>query len=407
MEQFNLILLLVSLLVLAVGLCSHQVNRVPLSPPLVAFAAGLFIGPLGIDALDTSYWFLERDVLLEQGSRLALAVGLMGIALRLPPRYFFNRAWTMTVVLAGLMTAMWLVSSLLAYAILGLEPLAALLLGAVITPTDPILATSVVTGPLAHENIPARIRHLISAESGANDGLAYVFVFLPLLLFDRSPSEALLAWGVNVLLWEVGVAVVAGATMGYLAARLLRFSERHEAIGHTYFLSFTLALSLAALAGAKLLGTDGVLCVFVAGMFFTSHFPDSRQRDAERDVQEAVARFFLLPIFFYLGLVIPGREWLSLGWLAVVFVVAVIVLRRLPAVLLMRRAIRPLRSRADALIYGWFGPIGVSGIFYVVLALRHKEMPEVWLYGSLLVAASIVVYGITAAPLTRWYGRRG
>ncbi|MFW6106823.1 MAG: cation:proton antiporter [bacterium] len=144
MEQFNLIVLVISLLVLGVGLLSHQVKRTPLSPPLVAFGVGLIVGPLILRVMDVGGGPIHQGVLLEQGSRLALAVGLMGIALRLPPRYFFHNARCMTVVLGGLMTLMWLASSLIAYALLGLPLYGALLLGAVLTPTDPILATSVV-----------------------------------------------------------------------------------------------------------------------------------------------------------------------------------------------------------------------------------------------------------------------
>ncbi len=72
-----------------------------------------------------------------------------------------------------------------------------------VTPTDPVVASSIVQGKVAEENLPARIRHLLSGESGANDGLAYPFVFLPLLVLQMPPGEVLSHWLLETVLWEV------------------------------------------------------------------------------------------------------------------------------------------------------------------------------------------------------------
>ncbi len=127
---------------------------------------------------------------MKQGARLAIAIQVMGVALRLPKAYPFTHWRSLAVLLGPVMLLMWLVSGLLVYLILGLPCWVAMLVGAVITPTDPVIATSIATGKVAEQNLPTRLRNLLSAESGANDGLGYPFVLLPILILTRSPQEA-------------------------------------------------------------------------------------------------------------------------------------------------------------------------------------------------------------------------
>jgi NhaP-type Na+/H+ or K+/H+ antiporter len=137
--------------------------------------------------IDLVHWGNPK-VILEQGARIAIAIQVMGVALRLPRAYPFTHWHILAVLLGLLMPLMWLISGLLVYLLLGLPFWVAMLVGSVITPTDQVVSTSVVTGKVAEQNLPERIRHSISAESGANDGLAYPFVLLPILLLTNSAS---------------------------------------------------------------------------------------------------------------------------------------------------------------------------------------------------------------------------
>ena len=167
---------------------------------------------------------------MEQGARLAIAIQVMGVALRLPKGYPFKNWRILAVLLGPIMLIMWLVSGLLVYLIFGLPFWEAMLVGAVITPTDPVVSTSVVTGKVAEENLPERIRNSLSTESGANDGLAYPLVLLPILILTKTPTEALSEWLIPVLLWEVGAAILMGALIGYIADRLLVWAEAKQSI---------------------------------------------------------------------------------------------------------------------------------------------------------------------------------
>lgn len=127
----------------------------------------------------------------------------------------------MAVLLGLVMPLMWISSGLLAYLILGLSLPVAMLVGAVITPTDPVVASSIVTADAAKRNLPDRLRQVISAESGFNDGLAYPFVLLPILLLSRSPQDALTHWLIHTVFLEVGLAVVLGTLLGYATGKVL------------------------------------------------------------------------------------------------------------------------------------------------------------------------------------------
>lgn len=405
MQELNVALLAIGTLVLLLGLVSDYLKRVWWgSAPLTALLCGVLLSPVALDVLHPSAWGLKEADLLEQAARFTLAIGLMGVALRLPKGYVFRHWQPLTVLLALVMPLMWISSGLLVYWLLTLPFWEAMLVGAVITPTDPIVASSIVTGVVAEENLPGRIRHPLSAESGANDGLAYPFVFLSILMIQKPPVEALSHWFGRTLLWEVLGAVLAGALIGYAAGRLLEWAESLHTIESRSFIGYTIALSVVVLGAAKLIGTDGILAVFVAGLIF-SEVVQGKERAEEENVQEAINRFFVLPVFVLVGLTLPWQEWWQLGWKVPVLILLVLLLRRLPAILLLNRWLTPIKNIPEALFLGWFGPIGVAALFYAGLSLRETGVREAWVVASFMICASLLVHGLSATPLTKRYGQ--
>ena len=412
MNELNILITAIGVIVLLLGLFSNYFRQQWwTSDPFTALLLGILLSPVGLGLVNPETWGIAQEHLLEQAARFTLAIGLMGVALRLPRGYCLSRHWKSLAVLLGLvMPIMWVVSGLLVYWILDLPFWEAMVIGAAITPTDPIVATSIVTGAVAEENLPERLRHLISADSGANDGLAYPFVLLAISMLkphsetNYSAIATLSHWFTRVVLWEVGMAIIFGAFLGYAAGRLLEWAERKKAIERQSFLGYTIALSITVLGAAKLIGTDGILSVFVAGLAF-NYAVKAQERAEEDNVQEAINRFFTLPIFILLGLTIPWQQWSRLGWWNLVLVVAVLLLRRLPALLLCHRLIKSTKTLPETLFVGWFGPIGVAAIYYAGYSMRETGVTEVWLVCSLMICASIVAHGFSSVPLTKLYGK--
>ncbi|WFF00257.1 cation:proton antiporter [Micromonospora sp. WMMD964] len=139
----------------------------------------------------------------------------------------------------------------------------------------------------------------------------------------------------------------------------------------------------------------------VAGLAHNTVVGD-RSWASAHELDDALTRYLVLPLFFLLGVEVPWRAWRELGWPLVAFVVAVLVLRRLPVVLALKPALG--LPCLGVVFLGWFGPVGA--VRSDLQPGRGVRDPRPWAAGSLVVAASTVVYGVTAMPGRRWYARR-
>ncbi|MEX5270163.1 cation:proton antiporter domain-containing protein [Kocuria sabuli] len=402
--DIDLVLALFAGAVLLISAFSSLLQRISLPGPLLALAFGALIGPLALDLVRIEDFGLPPGTLLEQAARITLAVGLAGVALRLPHGYWRRDIRWITVIIGLGMALMLAVATGVLWAALGVPFLLALLLGAVLTPTDPVVTTPVVTGSLAEEKIPERVRHNLSAESGVNDGLAYLFVLLPVLLLtepDRAWHELL----TEVLLWGVLGAAVFGALTGFLLGKLFVLVRRHGLMEESSYLAFVVPLALGVLGTGKLLGTDALLAVFVGVAVFGQVIPQ-RDEAQEDKVQDAVARLFLLPVFVLLGTALPVAEWARLGWTAPVVLAAALLLRRLVALWALRPLLRGVHDRSETFFLSWFGPIGVSALFYATLAERHTGNHGIFVHTTLAVTLSVLFHGLSTAPLSTWLQHR-
>ncbi len=394
----DLLLVAVGALGLGIAALSDQIRRLPVSEPLLGLLLGVLLGRQvgGLLELPT---LTDDPGLLHDGTRVLLAISVMAVALRYPVTRVRRRAAPLAVLLLVAMPAMALISGFLGWLALGVPVATAVLIGAAVAPTDPVLASSVVTGGDAERDLPARDRELLSVESGANDGLALPLVLVALAVAGASTMpEALLE-----SVWQVVGAVVVGALAGALGGLALRLGEAYGATDAAPALLFTLVLALATLGVSGLAHVDGVLAVFVAGLAFNA-VSTADERTSEVSIDEAVNRFGVLPLFVALGAVLPWHEWAELGWRGPALAVAILLLRRLPV---LAGLARPLGLRArDAAYLGWFGPVGVSALFYLTLEAERAAVPTVVLAaGSLVVVASTVAHGLTAAPGRALYAR--
>ncbi|MGE0226808.1 MAG: cation:proton antiporter, partial [Acetobacteraceae bacterium] len=173
-------------LLIVLGTTSGVVrSRLWVSEPLICAIAGIALGPwgAGLIRLSPGSDSVAASV-LEEVARVTLGIAVIGAAMRLPSDWLRQNWRGLAIILGPVMAMMWVVSGGLAFAILQLPLLTALMIAAAITPTDPVLSAPVLTGRLAETAVPPDVRHSLTAESGINDGLALPLVLLMILLTD-------------------------------------------------------------------------------------------------------------------------------------------------------------------------------------------------------------------------------
>lgn len=397
--MLDLVLLASGAVAVVVAALLRHLQQWSVTPPFLGLLAGVLLGPQVLDVVSLPPG--EDVAVLKTAARLLLAVALMAIALRYPVAAVRARGRQLAVLLLVVLPFMAVVLTAGGRWLLGLPLGLAAVLGAALSPTDPVLASGIVTGEPAEEDIPDRDRQELSLESGANDGLA-----MPLLVIATAYAlgRPLLEEAAKAV-YEVLGGLAVGALVGWLSGAALRWSSQHREIGQSVRSLYALVIAFTVLGLSGVLHVDGLLSVFVAGLVH-NHVVTGQDRRVQVGVDEALNQFLVVPVFLLLGVALPWSGWGELGWGAVGFVLVALLFRRLPLVVVLRR---PLRGTwANAVWLGWFGPVGVAALFY--LGHVHEQgitEPRVWAGGTLLIAVSTVVHGFTAGAGRVAYRRAG
>ena len=386
----------------AVGALSHQRERA-FSASLIYLGLGLAAATM-IELLDVR-WIdpLQDATLLEHLAEFAVIVALFGTGLKLE-RAFDRRMWGPVARLLGLVMPLTIAAvALFGAGVMGLSLGAAIILGAALAPTDPVLAGDVGVGPPGdeEEHVP---NFALTAEAGLNDGLAFAFVFLGAFVAAQGGSGWLAEWIAADVAYAVLVGTALGAAGGYaIAASILRLRERRlmiEALdGWVAIAAVLLVYGLTEVAGAY-----GFLAVFAAGVAFRNYEHGHELNRRVHDGAEVIEKFCELGLILLLGslITLTGlREVEAAGWLLVP--VLLLVIRPLATAVAFAGSPTPLRERA---FIGWFGVRGIGSLYYVAVALGLGILPvdearSLFWTVTACVVASIVVHGVTAAPLSR------
>ena len=401
MNLVNVALVVGAGVVLVLVLLSERLSSWSLPAPLLAVVIGVAIGPHALDVLPFDRLAEYRDPLLTEGSRIALGVGLVGVALRLPHGYWRrNWRWIAGIIGAG-MAVMWLTAAGLLLAV-GLPLTLALLVGAMLTPTDPITTTPVVTGVNAEKYVPDRVRFNLSGESGVNDGLGFLFVMLPLLLLTVAPTgQAWTQWLVDVVLWKVLGAAALAALAGWLFGKAYIACRSRGYIDQGSLLIIAIPVGLFMLGLLKLIGTDGILGVFITAAVFGQVVQQSAE-EVQDTVADALTRLLMIPLFLLLGVFLPVGEWAHMSPVLLLGLAAAVFVRRVVAVWLVSPVYRNLHTRQELAFMSWFGPIGVSALYYAMDASSRLGDERVFVYVSFAIAVSVVLHGLSTVPLSKW-----
>ncbi len=420
--------IVVGALLIAMALGSSVLKRLPLSTSLLYLLVGYLLGRFGLGRLDP----YGQTKLLEHLTEVAVIVSLFtaGLKLRAPLR---DSQWRTAVRLASL--AMVLTVGLVTAAgvwLLGLPLGAAVLLGGVLAPTDPVLASDVqVEHPFQRDTL----RFGLTGEAGFNDGTAFPFVMLGLGLLGLHPlGEGLWRWVAVDLVWAVVAGLGVGTLLGGAVGRVVLYLRRthREAVGLDDFL----ALGLIALSYglALLIHAYGFLAVFAAGLALRRIEKKSNQGKPPEAVEQAAqARVDPesathpehAPAYMANAVLNFNEQIERLGEVSLVVVLGLL-LSRLPLpsealwfTPLLLLVVRPLSVGLSLLgsstsgpqrrLMGWFGIRGIGSLYYLFYALNHG-VPETLARQLVplvltVVAVSILVHGISVTPLMQRYKR--
>ena len=391
-------------------------DRWAVSAPMVLVGVGLLIGltplPDGMP-LDPQ----ANRATIEHVTELAVLVALMGVGLALDRplsvrRFASWRQWGATWRLLGIGMPLTIAAvAVLAWAT-GASPAVALLLGAALAPTDPVLASDVqVAGPQTGDlevDEDDEVRFTLTSEAGLNDGLAFPFVYAAILLAtEGAVSGWALEWVGWYLVGKVVLGVVAGIAVGRALAwaafrsrsRSLRVAERGESL-------LALAALVSAYGVAEVAGGYGFLAVFACAMTFRSAERAHDYHAAMHQVTERLERLLTLFVLLVLGIAVTRGLLDSLDWTGAAIAVALVLVIRPLAGLVGLHGCLETRERR---VVAFFGVRGIGSIYYLAYAGGEAEaLTTDWLWStvSFAIVLSVFVHGALAAPVMQRLGAR-
>jgi NhaP-type Na+/H+ or K+/H+ antiporter len=426
--------LLVGGLLLVRALTAPMLQRLPVTPAIVYLTVGLLVGPTVLNLFHFNP--LQESALLEVLTEVVVLISLFSAGVKMPVPFSFAR-WRTPILLAtvSMAVSVGLVAAF-AYFLLGLPLGAGVLLGAILAPTDPVLATDVQT---RHPGDRDQLRFTLTCEAGMNDGSAFPFVMLGMgLLGLHELGELGLRWALVDVLWAtvagVAIGILSGIALAYLAHKLRGTPPRHKLMDD--FLGLGLIGVVYGLS--VLVDAWGFLAVFFAAVALRQTElkladatkdsadlidpgpPPSQQIDAEvaspdNDpaptvsegslvFKEHLERLSELMLILLIGgtLFLDSWSWRAVGLALFLFIVA------RPASVLVgllgTRTAWPIRG-----MVGWFGVRGIGSLYYLMYAIQHG-LPEdlaMDLIQLTLIAVtlSILVHGTSVKPLMRRFLR--
>ncbi|MGB0134417.1 cation:proton antiporter [Dokdonella sp.] len=382
------------------ALVSRRLSATLISMPMIFVLFGYAIGGAGADVLGLRVNSSLLHHFAEFTLILVLFTDASGVRLSELRRSF---ALPARMLLIGMPLTM-LLGMFVAHWVSPAAPLPmALLIAAILTPTDAALAQAI----LSNKDVPDRVRQAINVESGLNDGLAVPVIILAATLSaslagsaDTGAPDSLAMF----ILLQLLLGPLVGIAIGYLLARLVDLAVDRDSISDAGRAISVLAGALLAFAVAEVVGGNGFISAFLAGLTLGNTLRCRREFIIE--FMESEGQILTILTFVMFGAVLLPIGLQHATWKTVVLALLFItVVRMLPIwVSLIGTGLRPL----EKLSLGWFGPRGLASILFVLLIDEQYTIPrfdEILACVVLTVLFSIFLHGASAVPLAGLFGR--
>jgi NhaP-type Na+/H+ or K+/H+ antiporter len=403
MDSYIVVIALLGFVVLLTAWLPMVLRELPLSLPIACVALGAVIfmipgapGPVP----DPS----EHLGVTQRLTELVVIVALMGAGLKLDRPLGWSSGRLTWRLLAIAMPLTILALAALGHAVLGLGIASALLLGAALAPTDPVLASDVqVGGP--GEGKEDAVRFALTSEAGLNDGLAFPFVNLAVALTVASGtvSERIAHWALVDVAWKIAVGLalgwLIGAALGWLTFRL----PKRSALSRTGDGFVALGITGLAYGLTEMAHGYGFLAVFVSALAFRSVERNHDYHERLHDFVEQLERLLMMVLLvLFGGAVSQGKMLEEMSWSVLVFaLVAIFIVRPLAGWLSLLGSAEPADERA---VISFFGIRGVGSFYYLAFALGvapFEGAGVLWVTVSVVALISIFLHGMLVTPVMR------
>ena len=428
--------LLIGCLMLARGMAATTISRLPVTSAMVYLVVGVVLGPMVLNLF--RFDPVHNSKVLETLTEIAVLISLFSAGVKMPVPFIFKR-WSPSIRLAWLSMSITVgIVAAFSYYVLGLPVGAGVLLGAILAPTDPVLATDV---QVRHAGDHDTLRFTLTSEAGMNDGSGFPFVMLGLALLGAGDADIGAfgwKWALLDVVWATAAAIViglaGGAALGKLGWALRNKEPKHEVLDDLV----GLGLIAVVYAVSELAHAWGFLAVFFAGIALRhtelvlagAHknrqgllVPDDPKADPANDevpdpdktplavsaealvFKEHLERLSELTLVLLLGgmLTLSSWNWRTWGTALFVFVIA----RPVSVMLGLAGTGLPMRIK---LIIGWFGVRGIGSLYYLMYAMNHglpsalaRDLIQITV---VVVGLSIMVHGISVKPLMDKFGKK-
>ncbi len=391
-------LLVLAAVVFVFGLVSRRLEGTVLTAPIVFVVAGALLGPAVLGLVE--FGLDEHTVLLVGEIALAIVLFTDAASINLPalrrnqglPLRLLGIGMPLTIAL-GTTTAALLLTDLTFWE--------AAIVGTVLAPTDAALGQAVV----ANRRVPVRVRQALNVEAGLNDGLSVPFLTLFLALAIAKEEHQPASFWIRFALEQVGLGALVGVGVGLAGGWLVMWASQREWMTDSFQRLALLVLAIFSWALADQIGGNGFIAAFVGGLAAGP----SVERVGRRlmNFTEAEGQLLNLSVFFIFGVLVV-RMIQPLSWEVVLYVVlSLTVIRMLPVALsLMGTHL----GGVSVLFVGWFGPRGLASIVLGLIVVEEAPLlagrDEMMLVVALTVLLSVLLHGVTAAPLSAVYARR-
>jgi len=380
------------------GLVSRRLEGTVLTAPLVFVAAGVILGPAGLGLVEFK---LDDHTVLLLGE-IALAIVLFTDAARTKLSALrHNEGLPLRLLGIGMPLTIALGTVVAALVLTDLSFWEAAIVGTVLAPTDAALGQAVVSNP----RVPLRVRQALTVEAGLNDGLSVPFLalFLNLAVAEEELQPA--SYWIRFALEQVGLGVLVGAGVGMAGGWLVSLASKSGWMTDSSQRLALLALALIAWALADQLGGNGFIAAFVGGLVIGP----TVKRVGEQLIlfTEAEGQLLNLSVFFIVGVLVV-RLIQPLSWeVALYGLLSLTLIRMLP----VAASLVGTRLRGVSMLFmGWFGPRGLASIVLGLIVVAEAPLlagrEQIELVVALTVLLSVLLHGITAAPLSAKYVRK-